>query len=82
MLGIQRIDPQHATDALATILVKVNGLGTHWCPERLFSSNPGSLREEPDLPSGILILPFHPQNRSPHRPLARRNSKFDKSPYD
>jgi len=33
MLGIQRIDPQHATDALATILVKVNGLGTHWCPE-------------------------------------------------
>jgi len=31
---------------------------------------PGSLREEPDLPSGILILPFHPPNRSSHRPGA------------
>jgi len=40
---------------------------------------PGSLREEPDLPSGILILPFHPPNRGSHRP--RRNDAGNAKPY-
>jgi len=43
-------------------------LGRLLRPERPLPNSPGSLREEPDLPSAILIFPFHPRHRSSHRP--------------